>query len=275
MNYQKDTNHNISAGGDRNQGQSVQSDASAVLVKSVDEFPRIGQKPFHLFLQKKSEKLVSAIYLITGFVSDNEPLKWDLRKVSLSIMSDITALEDVSQIDTDVRLRKIIAEIEKISALLGVSKIAGFVSEMNYVILHEEYHSLSSSVSSERINTPQKNFVFSRDFFKEVETLPVPTQEISKGQIKDKEPNVLYQAPKPLVQKITSQPVTERKPEKNSRRELILNLIKDKREVSIKDVVSHFSDIGEKTIQRELAVLVATGELKKEGDRRWSKYLLP
>ena len=61
---------------------------------------------------------------------------------------------------------------------------------------------------------------------------------------------------------------------KESRRARILKLVKDNREVTIKDIATHFVDLSEKTIQRELVSLVASGVLKKFGERRWSRYAL-
>ena len=68
--------------------------------------------------------------------------------------------------------------------------------------------------------------------------------------------------------------ITPKKTQKKSRREMIVSLMEGGKEVSIKDIVMHFTDCGEKTIQRELAYLVQTNILKKTGDRRWSKYSL-
>ena len=59
-----------------------------------------------------------------------------------------------------------------------------------------------------------------------------------------------------------------------SRRTRILKLIKDNREVAIKDIVAYFPDVSEKTIQRELVYLSDSGVLKKTGERRWSRYSL-
>ncbi len=58
------------------------------------------------------------------------------------------------------------------------------------------------------------------------------------------------------------------------RRARILALLQTRERVSIKDVVREITDCSEKTIQRELAALVAQGVLKKEGERRWSTYTL-
>ena len=62
--------------------------------------------------------------------------------------------------------------------------------------------------------------------------------------------------------------------DKNRRYEVIINLLKKTKEISVKDVSSIVSDCSEKTIQRELLSLVDKGVLKKEGERRWSKYSL-
>lgn len=61
---------------------------------------------------------------------------------------------------------------------------------------------------------------------------------------------------------------------KEARRARILNLIKDNREVAIRDIVAHFHDVSEKTIQRELVAMSDSGILKKTGERRWSRYAL-
>ena len=78
---------------------------------------------------------------------------------------------------------------------------------------------------------------------------------------------------------------------KGQRREDILNIIKinggNATIKDIKDKIAQLSSattdgdkghslagIGEKTLQRELLAMVADGVLKKEGDKRWSRYIL-
>ena len=62
---------------------------------------------------------------------------------------------------------------------------------------------------------------------------------------------------------------------KNNRRANILDIIKIKKKVTIKDISSLIKDCSEKTIQRELVALLKEGVLRKEGERRWSTYSLP
>lgn len=53
----------------------------------------------------------------------------------------------------------------------------------------------------------------------------------------------------------------------------ILAFIKKQGEASIRDIAAVIKDCSEKTIQRELNALIEEGVLKREGERRWSRYI--
>jgi hypothetical protein len=77
----------------------------------------------------------------------------------------------------------------------------------------------------------------------------------------------------PMVKKDTVKTPVHAAPVLNSnRKDAILKLIKDKGEVSIKDISQNFYDCSEKTIQRDINALVEEGRVRKQGDRRWSRY---
>jgi predicted HTH transcriptional regulator len=61
--------------------------------------------------------------------------------------------------------------------------------------------------------------------------------------------------------------------DKNARQDTILSFINDRKSVVIKDIVSLFPDVSEKTIQRELNKLVENGKITKRGSKRWSVYM--
>ncbi len=67
---------------------------------------------------------------------------------------------------------------------------------------------------------------------------------------------------------------TVNQPIKNDRQVTIINTIKEKGELSIKDLTDVIKGCSEKTIQRELISLVTDGVLYKTGERRWSRYSL-
>lgn len=54
----------------------------------------------------------------------------------------------------------------------------------------------------------------------------------------------------------------------------IKTVLEAKPEATIKDIAEVITDIGEKTIQRELNSLIEKGQVIRQGERRWSKYSL-
>lgn len=56
------------------------------------------------------------------------------------------------------------------------------------------------------------------------------------------------------------------------RRERIKTILEAKGEASIKDISEIISDVSEKTIQRELNAMIDENIVKREGERRWSRY---
>jgi hypothetical protein len=61
---------------------------------------------------------------------------------------------------------------------------------------------------------------------------------------------------------------------KQERTDKIIAIIKDKKEATIKDIATLFTDCSEKTIQRELSDLIEKGQIQKTGAKRWSRYTL-
>jgi hypothetical protein len=59
----------------------------------------------------------------------------------------------------------------------------------------------------------------------------------------------------------------------SERMSLILELVRKRKSVSIKEVASAIKGCSEKTIQRELNVLIDRGLIRREGERRWSVYV--
>lgn len=59
---------------------------------------------------------------------------------------------------------------------------------------------------------------------------------------------------------------------RDDRRKIILALIKQKPQLTVKDIAKSIPGVSEKTIQRELLAMVGDGVLEKNGERRWSTY---
>ena len=197
------------------------------------------------YLYQKTERLVSAIYLLSNFLSDSEPLKWQWRTVGLSLLNPSQSLTDK------------ISVIKQLLSLLTIAHIGGLISEMNHRIVSYEFDTLLQAIRPEEKENNPQTFILSENFFKGTENPPALPPEVSKGH------NILSDRLSLLKQK-----------DKSNRQNLIVGLLKKGNELGIKDFTSAIKDGSEKTIQRELAVLVSKGLVRKEGEKRWSRYVL-
>jgi len=114
-------------------------------------------------ISQKTEKIASALYLLTSFFSDQEPLKWEIRVMSLDLASE--------------RVKDKFNIIREILSLLSIARMAGLVSESNYEIIAQELSKFGQSMES-----PLK-LMFLEDRVPEEKALPRPEQ---LDRIKDK-----------------------------------------------------------------------------------------
>lgn len=257
------------------------------------------------YITKKPEKLASAIYLITSFFGDQEPLKWRLRNIASELVSLSLYLKDNFAREREhagLELRTV--AIEAIT-LFSVARNSGLVSDVNYEIVTKELHKYLNSLGLPVGTTEEEGrVVISPSFFNiDSQSQRLPAGEPENSQ-KDKISNPPNSPDSPYLPKHSNPPKkshilkagylpevnssrTEKadKPrnlkafgavsvKKSSRQNVIINLLKRKKEIMIKDVSPLIKGCSEKTIQRELLAMVKSGVLKKEGEKRWSKYSL-
>jgi hypothetical protein len=224
---------------------------------------------------KKTEKLASAVYMVTNLFPENEPMRWSLRKKVSELLSFVITYKDTPRSAHANFLQIIKTQILEIVSLLEIGERGGLISAMNSSILREEFSNLvevfETSVGAGRESfqsqIPQTFFDVARkeSYIKDNNNLGSYSQSDTNirsikspsNDIKDKDI-------------ITDKGLFKR----SNRQNIILNLLKKKKEVTIKDIAQVIKDCSEKTIQRELISFIQAGVLKKTGERRWSKYSL-
>lgn len=199
----------------------------------------------------KGQKIVAALYLVTGHLSENDPIKAELRKLSVELLS------------TPNESRKDLAT--RISNILGAATLASLISEKNSEILNLELR-LFSNIENNHEETVQKFFSQSSNHTnpKISHHKVAPSRTLSDSYMSDS----LSFKTKPTATKYEI--IFENK---NKRQNQILSFINEKKAVGIKDIATLFPDISEKTIQRELGSLVEQGKISKRGSKRWSVYM--
>ncbi len=255
---------------------------------------------YHVF--KKTQKILSATYLITDFISDSDPLKQAIRDAGLALYKSAAEMSISSSPNRKAILDKFFSHGLSLTSFCQVASQTGMMSLMNAEIMNEEIRMLMNAVEEREV--PHKlgrSFVINRDI---LQTDTLPQTSISEGQSAHSSHAVgqygkqsfsgtqsKQAASQKVSQGVSAKPQirpqfdlsaqtsmlagTQNEGEKdNSRRQKIVDLIKMKGEVSIKDISDNFFDCSEKTIQRELIALVEEGVLAKAGERRWSRYSL-
>lgn len=240
------------------------------------------------FVYKKTEKIVTAVYMITNFIKDNDLLKSKIRELSLELLSLNLSFVSVSLSERKTLLKEYEACSIEILSLTGIAHHSGLISEMNYQILKREFDVLIDLIENgENRKMSEETVVLPEAFFNVEESVKnhtepsVVTKKDTKQHnfIKDKKTEQPKQVllDKVSANKTSSANVRESSivsDKKNTRQEVIVGLLKKKQGLNIKDFSTVISGCSEKTIQRELTDMVSTGTLRKEGERRWSKYFL-
>lgn len=256
-----------------------------------------GMEVFGIRTSKKCERLATAIYLVTNFLLDTEPMKSRLRTLSLELVRDASFIKNGSQIVETNVLESLRSNVTETLSLFELAFVAGLVSEMNFIILKREYASLRDSIDIKKASRESRtDTILGDNFFYNQEPLSMPKSDAPQGRTSVFAPTTFskgrsigqasismsdrntkgqtHPAPRTPKPDLPASAPIPHSIQKEARRSRILKLIKDNREVTIKDIVAHFTDISEKTIQRELVSLSDSGVLKKTGERRWSRYLL-
>ena len=237
----------------------------------------------------KTNRLISALYMVTDTMEKDEPLRLKLRTLGAEILSDINFL-------SRTKLNDITEKVGGILAFLGVAYDVKMISEMNCNILRKEFMELKQSIDdfSNQNNIWLGEFikthsVFSNNVsFNGSNSLSSRTEtggvaENSKGHNTYQKPGLRIGVQKGATLMNALKKVGEQNNNfeqlKGQRRELILKIIKDKPEgISIKDIITAIKnngqEIGEKTLQRELISMLKDNVLKKTGEKRWSLYFI-
>jgi len=260
------------------------------------------------YITKKPEKLASAIYLITSFFSEQEPLKWRLRSLASELASLSLYLKDNFSREREQAGFELRSSALEIITLFNVARNSGLVSDVNHEIISREMYKYLNSIGLPvGVSEDGGNILLSSNFFS-IESSASKQPELAeqnpqkdtstvldagKKSNTDLEPKNVFNEEQSTKTEylprtehfVPNRTARDSKPKdlkdfstvavkKNARQSIIINLLKRKKEIMIKDVSPLIHNCSEKTIQRELLAMVKAGILKKEGEKRWSKYSL-
>lgn len=120
---------------------------------------------YNLLMAKKTEKIVTAIYLISQFLPKEENLKNDLRKESDSLLKDMFALGFSNEENGQNFLlyKKCLDTTSLLISFLYISKISGLISTMNVDIVIESLRMLETILNRKQFSLKKENLLISEE----------------------------------------------------------------------------------------------------------------
>jgi hypothetical protein len=228
------------------------------------------------YIITKTQKIVSALYLITDLIKDSDAIKWEIREEGISLVSNSLMIDTTFPIDKEHSIRLYKMSADKIISYINIALVSSLISSMNARIIIREIDSVLSFVRNEEKDNHPPGYILSDSFFS-----PESMSGDNKGHSVSSHVDNVSNRSADLVRHdgALNKPVlgSDAPPrlKHSDRKDIILNILKKDSNLTIKDFSSVIKDCSEKTIQRELTSLVEEGLVLKIGERRWSTYSLP
>jgi len=191
-------------------------------------------------MYKKAEKLSQAVHVVLAHVQKTKGITDRLSELSLTLIGEILHTQNAGAGS---------ATILEIMSVLQVGETAGVIAPKNAELLVREYNYLLALSCESRL----QNIDIDTHVGEVAEDAKQPTPKA----------------------KVTTTLKTEEisyKGHSTDRKGQVLEMIKTKGNLGIKDISKSITDCSEKTIQRLLNTLIQEGSIRKEGERRWSTY---
>lgn len=267
------------------------------------------KNPQLLFLQKKTERLVAALYMVSGLLPEKEPVRRSLREQGVALIATVLSFITATGNQQENEEQKAQSLLAETLMLLQVSRHAGLFSDMNASVLQQECQALAALFADPayrrregEAGTAVETSLFPDDFFvlgkpdsmpgtsagvagvygRDAENERKKNNSVVSGYPSGSRLENFSGATRETMKDITLKNVKDISRARNKktaeksadRQKSLLILLREKGAITIKDAIRVITDFGEKTIQRDLTALVDEGIVKKSGERRWTTYSL-
>ena len=214
----------------------------------------------HIF--KKTEKIISVVFYILNNIESNkksETLVSNIAgKAHFAHENALRTLE-VKPMSSKEVLEQFAQSLVGLDSTLRIASAAGVITQEVLTVLVNEIDTVMRGLRTYIVsNYNAEELVFGSSFT----GTPSPYTEA---------PIVRTQKVKPVSSTTETQSPTATPDDRRTR---IKTILEAKGDATIKDISEIITDISEKTIQRELNAMIDENLVKRQGERRWSKYSL-
>ncbi|MEA4910576.1 hypothetical protein SDC9_07939 [bioreactor metagenome] len=120
---------------------------------------------YNLLIAKKTEKIVTAIYLISQFLKDTESLKHELRKESNNLLRALSLLAYGDHKDVFPIYKGSLDSVSLLISYLTIAKESNLISRMNVEIVIEALRVLENLLVKKQFNLRRENLFINEENF--------------------------------------------------------------------------------------------------------------
>ena len=214
--------------------------------------------------------LTKALYRVTDSLPDNEPLKYSLRAKSIKILSGFIGifLENSAYQDNLKREKEIsslIKDIRIVRIYFEVAERQSWVRPENFLVLGKEYLKMENKIKESLGKDNRKTII--KEEKKEKENIQLSDLLAEKessltGKNKKNEEKI----------EVRAESGEEINKAKNERQKKILEILRKKESIQVKDLKKLFPSISKRTIRRDFVYLLQEGIVYREGKKNETVY---
>jgi Tfp pilus assembly protein FimT len=214
---------------------------------------------------RRAERIVAALYMITNHIPDTESLRTSVRAGAILFLENVLSLQSEMRSPDSRSVIACRASIRHLISLVRMLAVSGFVSLQNTNTVVEALDELGNFLAVSQTSPLSESVSLSREDFLDTRT------SVSFKDIKD---NKNVKDAKTIKDTQNTSDMTTSKDSTDLRKQSIIEVLRAGGSLGIRDISSNLPEYSEKMIQRELAELVVSGNVKKNGLKRWSRYAL-
>lgn len=203
-------------------------------------------------MQERFLKLTNTAYKILEFLPEADPLKNKLKEKALSIFEVLPIVLETdgwASLNKDKVATQLLNDIDVFLGYLDVAKNQRWLDNINYLILKKEYEEIKKEIPVNKFSEKLKFLDNSQKDIK-IPIFPENRKEYGKQQIVKKEGDK------------NEHNITERQKK-------ILEILNEKEQAQVSDIIKILPDITKRTIRRDLEGLLEAGKIVRVGE--WNK----
>lgn len=227
---------------------------------------------FYQEVFKRGERIASVVFYVLSYIDTTEQTRVHRDNLSDKAMqlheALITSL-NLHEYEAQEGIHTLMHTVVALESALHLSAAARLITSSVESTIYEEIDTLKRIMKNHYLKQADEPYSFMEE----------PAVQSSSPAT----PQTPSSTPTPTTQRSEARPPVTRKrpaskptstPDQSARLERIKTVLEAKGEATIKDIADVVNDCSEKTIQRDLNNLINQGAVKREGERRWSRYTI-